>query len=205
MTTPSLFDTIDDEPQELLPFDGSAVLYPGALGLDAADHLFRHLLDEIPWQQRRVNVFGREVDQPRLVAWFGDPGAAYSYSGLTLQPLSWTRSLTELRQRCESIAGETFNSVLANLYRDGHDRVAWHADDEATLGTDPVIASISLGAERRFDLRHRETGETVRTLLPSGSVVVMGRGCQRHWLHQVPKMLRVREPRINLTFRRFAS
>jgi alkylated DNA repair dioxygenase AlkB len=202
---PTLFDASEQRVEELLPLDGSAVLHRSAFVPDAAFDAFEQLLDKVPWEQRHVRVFGREVAQPRLVAWFGDPGAAYTYSGLTLDALPWLPSLAEIKATCEWLAGATFNSGLANLYRDGHDSVAWHADDEPELGPDPVIASASFGAERRFDLRHRETGETVRTLLPTGSVVVMSRGCQRNWLHQVPKMLRVREPRINLTFRRFSA
>lgn len=156
---------------------------------------------QVPWEHRSVLVFGRHVLQPRLTAWFGDPGAAYSYSGLSLEPHPWLPALDGLRARCEAIAGVPFNSCLANLYRDGHDYVAWHADDEPELGPDPVIASVSLGAERRFDLRHRTTRETVRVVLGPGSLVVMSSGCQRHWVHQVPMMRRVTEPRINLTFR----
>jgi len=161
------------------------------------------LLAEGPWAQHLVRVFGREVAQPRLVAWFGEPGATYTYSGLTLEPHPWPVSLIETRAICEELAGIEFNSALANLYRDGTDSVAWHADDEPELGPDPVIASVSLGADRRFDLRHRQSGETIKSVLPAGSVVVMSRGCQQNWLHQVPKQLRVKKPRINLTFRRF--
>jgi alkylated DNA repair dioxygenase AlkB len=200
----TLFDTDETDPVELLPYDGSALLYRAALDAGAAHRLMGLLLEVVPWAQHRVRVYGREVDQPRLVAWFGDPGRVYTYSGLTLEPQPWPAVLQEARHLCQQLAGVSFNSVLANLYRDGRDGVAWHADDEPELGPDPVIASLSLGAERRFDLRHCETGETVRTVLPAGSVVVMGAGCQRHWLHQVPRMLRVKQPRINLTFRRFA-
>lgn len=205
MQQASLFDRPEDAPRELLPFDGSALLYPDGIERRASEVLFDRLFTEVRWEQHEVQVFGRSVPQPRLVAWFGDAGAAYTYSGLTLHPSPWLPCLLSVKTRCEELAGETFNSALANLYRDGRDTVAWHADDESDLGPDPVIASVSLGAERRFDFRHRGTGETVRTLLPSGSIVVMAQGCQRHWRHQVPRMRRVRDARINLTFRRFGS
>ncbi len=201
MTPASLFNAGSDEPEELLPGHGSALLYRCAFTPAEADEAMATLVSTVPWQQHDVHVYGRSVEQPRLIAWYGDPGRRYSYSGLTLEPLKWTTTLTELKLRCEELAASSFNSVLANLYRDGHDYVSWHADDEPELGFDPIIASVSLGAERRFDLRNKHSGETIKTMFPHGSVVVMSAGCQRHWLHQAPKMLRVKEPRINITFR----
>ena len=197
----SLFDVASGDGVELLPGHGSAVLHRRALSPSVTTEAFHELLDAVPWQQHDVRMFGRQVAQPRLVAWFGDPGRRYTYSGLTLDPLPWSDTLDRLRSACEDVAGARFNSALVNLYRDGRDSVAWHADDEPELGADPVIASVSLGAERRFDLRNRRSGETVRTLLPAASVLVMSGGCQRNWVHQAPKMLRVSKPRINLTFR----
>ncbi len=201
MTRRSLFDLASDDGEQLLPAEGSAVLYRNALSAPAADEAMEMLMATVPWQQHHVRVFGRAVAQPRLVAWFGDAGRSYSYSGLTLEPMQWTDTLSALRSRCEGLARSSFNSGLANLYREGKDSVSWHADDEPELGADPVIASVSLGAERRFDLRNKHSGETIKTMLPAGSIVVMSHGCQQHWLHQVPKMLRVAEPRINVTFR----
>lgn len=196
-----VLDLGSDEPVELLPFDGSALFHPRFLTDAEADALMVSLLNQVPWEQRSIVRSGQRIPQPRLVAWFGDPGVTYTYSGLSLESHAWIPPLEGLKARCETIAGATFNSCLANLYRDGHDYVGWHADDEPELGPDPVIASVSLGAERRFHLRHRATGETVKVVLQAGSLVVMSRGCQRHWVHQVPMMRRVTEPRINLTFR----
>ncbi|MDC0359172.1 alpha-ketoglutarate-dependent dioxygenase AlkB [Acidimicrobiales bacterium] len=195
----SLFDS--DGGTELLPSEGSATLFSAAIDPKPARDAFARLFNETEWLQRDVTVFGRTVPQPRLVAWFGNPGCRYTYSGMAYEPEPWTETLKTLRAKCEELACETFNSGLANLYRDGQDSVAWHADDEAELGSDPTIASLSLGAGRRFDLRHKETGETIKTTLMTGDLVVMSNGCQRNWIHQVPRMLRVREPRINLTFR----
>lgn len=150
-------------------------------------------------------MFGRTVPAPRLEAWYGDPGAAYTYSGLAHEPLPWTAELQDLRERVESATATTFNSVLANLYRSGADSNGWHADDEPELGEQPVIASLSLGATRRFLLRHRASGERVELMLEAGSLLVMRGATQQCWQHCVPKQRTVQAPRINLTFRRVAA
>ena len=188
-------------PVNLLPRDGIAVLYEGAVAEGRAVDLFRVLSAELAWTQQQVFVFGRWVEQPRLTAWYGDEGCRYRYSGIELHPHKWTTPLIEIRQVCENLTGARFNSVLANLYRNGADSVSWHSDDEIELGFNPVIASVSLGSDRRFDLRHRTTGETVRLSLPAGSVLVMASATQHYWMHQVPKTARDIGPRINLTFR----
>lgn len=188
-------------PRELLPGDGSARLWTAFLPSRDAAGAFDALREEVPWGNWQITMFGRTLPEPRLSAWVGDEGTQYRYSGRTRVPLQWTPTLAMLRERCEAASGASFNAVLANLYRDGRDSMGWHADDEPENGPNPTIASVSLGAERRFDFRHRDTGETVRTVLPSGSLLVMSGPCQRHWLHQVPRTARVDGPRINLTFR----
>lgn len=192
----------DEEVREILPFDGSAMLHPWVLGDLGGEDVRDRLIAQLPWQSNTIRVFGVEHVEPRLVSWHGDPGAAYSYSGLQMTVNEWTPLLLELRGICERLAGTSFNSVLVNLYRDGNDKVGWHADDEPELGPEPVIASLSLGATRRFRFRHRETGETVSTELGSGSLVVMSGLSQKCWVHEVPRQKRVTAPRINLTFRR---
>ncbi len=157
--------------------------------------------ETLAWQQPQLRIFGRIVNAPRLEAWYGDTGAAYSYSGLAHEPLPWTPELQALRKRVERTARVSFNSVLANLYRDGSDSNGWHADDEPELGEQPVIASLSLGAPRRFLLRHRKTGDRVEIVLESGSLLVMRGATQECWKHSVPKQRTVQMPRINLTFR----
>lgn len=175
-----------------------AVLYPAAL--EDTDALFDRVMAEVDWKQENLRLFGRHIPQPRLSAWYGD--AAYAYSGLRLEPRPWPPVLADLRRRCEEIAGAAFNSVLANLYRDGADSMDWHADDEASLGPAPVIASISLGAARRFQMRRKDKrGEAVCTELGNGDVLVMSGRCQADWLHRVPKTKKPVGPRINLTFR----
>lgn len=163
------------------------------------------LMREVPWQQKTISMMGRQVMQPRLVAWFGDPGAVYTYSGTRNDPLPWTPALAELRSRVEETAGHTFNSVLANLYRDGRDSMGFHADKEKELGENPVIASVSLGATRRFQLRYagKKKGVPGRDIdLTGGSLLIMRGTTQHFWRHGVPKERGPVGPRINLTFRR---
>ena len=187
-------------PENLLPFDGEVFLVPDAIAKAQADDLFRRLREEVAWRQDQATVMGRTRPIPRLQAWYGEGG--YVYSGIRLSPLPWTEPLLWLKARAEELSGAAFNSVLVNLYRDGRDSVSWHADHEPGLGRNPVIASISLGAVRRFQLRHRRRQEARLSLdLPHGSLLVMAGATQHHWLHQVPKTGRVVGPRINLTFR----
>jgi alkylated DNA repair dioxygenase AlkB len=161
-----------------------------------ADRLFEALLAEIPWAQREIRVHGRLVRQPRLVSWHGDPHARYTYSGTTFEPSPWTSALTELRARLRCDLGIDFDGVLANLYRDGRDSMGMHRDDEPELGA--RIASVSLGATRTFRLR----GESSHDLsLSHGDLLVLSERDQHRWKHGVPKAVRIRDPRINLTFR----
>lgn len=190
-----------DAPREILPHGGSAVLHEAFLPPDEADRILAVLLVEVPWQQHSITLFGRDVAEPRLSAWIADRGVSYLYSGRRREPAPWTPTLADLRDRAADISGSTFNSVLANLYRDGADSMGWHADDEPELGPAPVIASVSLGAERRFDFRHGTTGETVSAALPHGSLLVMSGESQNAWKHRIAKATRIREPRVNLTFR----
>ena len=172
------------------------------LGPEEADRLLRSLRNTVPWQSDTVRVFGREHPIPRLHQWYGDAGTDYRWSGLTMSPLAWTPELDDLRRRLEQDLDCRFNSALANLYRDGNDSMGWHADNEAELGPAPLIASVSLGAGR--DLQLRRAGETrTHTTVPltHGSLLVMAGDTQRNWQHALPRRRRVRQPRINLTFR----
>lgn len=189
-------------PRELLPFDGSAVLHEQFLDPDFAVRAFDELLRTNAWEEHDIVVFGQRHREPRLSTWHADGGKEYEYSGLLRTPLPLTPLLNDIRSRCESVSGASFNSVLVNLYRDGNDGVGWHTDNEAVNGREPTIASVSLGATRRFDLRHRESKETVKVDLHSGSLLVMSGLSQHCWVHQVAKTKQVVGPRINLTFRR---
>lgn len=194
----TLFDS--SETRELLPFDGSAVYRPRFLDPETSDEHLTGLLDEVPWEARSIVLFGRRVPQPRLACWYGDE--SYSYSGITLEPRPFSPRLSALRLLVEEATHHSFNSVLMNLYRDGNDSMGWHADDEPELGSEPVIASLSLGCIRKFRFRHRETKETIDVELEPGSLVIMSGLSQACWVHDVPKSKRVTAPRINLTFRR---
>mgnify|MGYP000114165620 CR=1 FL=1 len=181
----------------------SLTLHTGVeLGLPC-DDLLAELVRDIPWQAGDVMLFGKRYRQPRLFAWYGDPGASYRYSGTTLEPLPWTERLAGLRLRLESLAGAPFNSVLLNYYRDHRDAMGLHADDERELGDRPVIASLSLGEPRPFRLRHRHDRaiKPLKLPLPPGSVLVMAGATQANWKHELPRQTRPCGPRVNLTFR----
>jgi alkylated DNA repair dioxygenase AlkB len=196
-------------PLTLLPLpDAEVLLDPHFLPHIAAEALFQALLATIPWRQEPIKLFGKEVMQPRLTAWHGDPDACYRYSGLSLEPLPWTAALLSLRQQVSAATGAEFNSVLLNLYRTGQDSMGWHADNEPELGPAPVIASVSLGATRRFRLRpgagtlpHPPIGID----LPTGSLLLMRGPTQQRWQHALPKTSRHVEARLNLTFRRIVQ
>lgn len=185
--------------------DGEARLWPMALAPAEAAWLFDELRAGIRWQQEEIMMFGQRRRVPRLVAWHGDAGASYRYSGTDHDPVPWTAALERVRAQVHELTGAAFNAVLLNLYRDGRDGMGWHADDEPELGRDPVIASLSLGATRRFCLRHRRRKDLKLDLdLPHGSLLVMAGPTQHQWLHALPKTRRPVGERINLTFRRVA-
>lgn len=166
-----------------------------------ASQLFHRLWDEIPWRQQPIRLFGREVMQPRLVAWCADPGVSYRYSGLRLDAEPWHAALLPVRERLCKALGTAFNSVLLNAYRDGRDSMGWHADNEPELGSRPVIASVSLGAVRRMLVRPADGGASRGLDLEHGSLLVMRGDSQEAWRHAVPKVKRPVAARINLTFR----
>ncbi|GLQ49284.1 alpha-ketoglutarate-dependent dioxygenase AlkB [Dyella flava] len=203
-----MFATINElDGWQPLPLADADIRYAASwLGRHEADALFERLMHEITWERHRLNLFGREVDSPRLSCWIGDPGTAYTYSRSRFEPCPWTASLLPLRERVQAFCGTRFNSVLANLYRHGQDSMGWHSDDEPELGTCPVIASVSLGAERRFRLR-RKSPRGTRAALPlglslaHGSVLYMAGDTQRYYQHDLPKVAGVTGARINLTFR----
>lgn len=192
----------EEDPVNLLPFDGEACLFPHAFTREESDHHLIELQKNIAWKQEPVKIFGKEVMQPRLTAWYGDPNKAYSYSGITMKPLQWTDILLKIKEKAEYISGHKFNSVLLNFYRNEQDSMGWHRDNEKELGTDPVIASVSFGAERKFQFRHYTNQKTVISMgLRHGSLLLMSGATQNNWQHRLPKSDMVHKPRINLTFR----
>ena len=172
------------------------------LSRDTADTLQRTLRDDVPWEVHTIRMFGRQVDSPRLSCWMGDPAARYRYSGTEFVPQPWHPALLPLRDQLTAFCGHAFNSVLLNRYRDGDDGMGWHSDNEPELGPAPVIASLSLGAARRFLLRRRDDhAKKAEVLLDHGDLLVMGGQTQRHYQHSLPKSARPLAERLNLTFR----
>ena len=167
--------------------------------------LFDELLATSPWQPDEVMLFGQKRILTRKVAWMGDDGFIYSYSGTSKTASPWAPMLLGIRKRVETLCGHAFNSCLLNLYHDGSEGMGWHSDDEKTLGCNPVIASVSFGAERPFRFKHRVTKEVIPLILENGSLLVMKGETQHHWLHALPKTRKANAPRINLTFRSFAG
>jgi alkylated DNA repair dioxygenase AlkB len=186
-----------------LPQDGEAYLVKDALSAAEADQALRALIDGIDWRQEQASLFGRKIPLPRLTAWYGDHG--YSYSGINHEPAPFTPTLLELKRSIERLTSSRFNSVLINLYRNGQDSMGWHSDDEASLGSEPTIASLSLGSTRRFHLKHRAADRRLFVDLPHGSCLIMRGRCQDAWHHQLPKTRKPVEARINLTFRKIVA
>ena len=186
--------------------DGELLFMHGFYPPDECASLLAALLEQTPWRQERIEVWGKVHDQPRLTSWHGDSGTDYTYSGVTLATCPWTPLLSRLRSDIEEATGHRYNSVLLNLYRDEHDGVGWHSDNERELGRLPVIASLSLGETRSFRLRHRERRHApVDIDLTDGSLLLMAGATQRNWQHAIPKERREKGPRINLTFRHIAQ
>jgi alkylated DNA repair dioxygenase AlkB len=186
-----------------LAIAGADVRYAPAFHANAqADRLMSSLMQEIDWEQHFLKLFGRDVAAPRLSCWMGDADAVYTYSRTRFEPRPWTPAVTSLRDDLRERLGVRFNSALANLYRDGRDSMGWHSDDEPELGSQPLIASLSFGADRTFRLRSRATHEAALSIeLARGSLLVMGGHTQTLYQHALPKRTRVSGARINLTFR----
>jgi alkylated DNA repair dioxygenase AlkB len=196
-----LFNQQIDETINYLPQDGIVNYYGKLLTVKQADHYLHKLLTTIHWKNDEAVIFGRHIITKRKVAWYGNDNYDYTYSRITRQALKWTKELLELKQLVEAKTGDTFNSCLLNLYHNGDEGMAWHSDDEKTLGENSSIASFSFGAERKFSFKHRQTKETLSMMLEHGSLLVMKGTTQTHWLHCLPKSKRITTPRVNLTFR----
>lgn len=212
MTQFSLFEESEDSPL-FINRDGADIVYiPHWIDAREADLLYKQLAAELNWEQSVISLYGKATKIPRLNAWYADEGCDYKYSNHQLVRRDWVDPLRDLRLRGQRVMAEMaspqeFNSVLANLYRDGRDSVAYHADDEPELGPNPIIASISLGAPRRFLMKHRfdTKASRIEIELGHGSLLIMRGETQKNWLHSVPKASKVTEPRINLTFRRIVN
>ena len=196
-----LFDSTSEPIHLHLP-DAEIMYYPAFFDKEEADSIYAKLLNEIPWQQDEIRVFGKIHPQPRLTALFGNEGKPYSYSNIKMQPHPWNSLLQKIKTRIESVTDTSFTTVLLNLYRDGKDSNGWHADNEKELGTNPVIASVSFGAERTFQLKHNSDKDQKKSIvLEHGSLLIMKGTTQHFWKHQIPKTGKPLGPRINGTFR----
>lgn len=190
------------EPKNLLPFDGEVYLFPALFNEDESSRLYTILTETIQWKQEPIVIFGREIMQPRLTAWYGDEQKPYRYSGITMHPHAWTKELLEIKHRIEGVANHIFTSALLNFYRNGNDSMGWHKDNEKELGINPVIGSVSFGSDRTFCLKHAKDKKlTQKVTLSNGSFLLMKGATQHHWLHSIPKEPKITEGRINLTFR----
>lgn len=185
----------------LLPHDGIVNYYGKVFTSSQARDYFDLLLNTIEWKHDEVIIFGKHIVTKRKVAWYGDKGCTYTYSNLSREPLPWTSELLELKKHVEQVSGFLFNSCLLNLYQSGEEGMSWHSDDEKELGNENTIASVSLGAERKFSFKHKRTKENISLVLEDGSLLIMRSATQANWLHALPKSKKITEPRINLTFR----
>ena len=195
-------DDLPTPPFNVLPRDGEAIYHGVTFDLPQADDFLESLLRDIPWRHDEAIMFGKHIVTARKVAWYGDENYSYTYSGHNHVALKWTESLLAIKTVVEEIADYSYNSCLLNLYLDGSQGMGWHHDDEKGLGKNANIASVSFGAERRFDFRHKQSREKVSVMLEHGSLLIMRGTTQSNWQHQIPKSKKITSPRINLTFRR---
>ena len=197
-----MLNLFNQEPINLNLPDAEFIYYPNFFSKEKADIFFETLLEETPWQHDEITIFGKKILQPRLTSLYGNEGKSYGYSNIVMHPHAFNNTLTFIKDEIENTINEHFTTVLLNLYRNEKDSNGWHADNEKELGGDPVIASLSLGEERVFQIKHNTNKEVKRSIiLQHGSLLVMKNGAQIHYKHQIPKASKSKKPRINLTFR----
>lgn len=198
-----MLNLFDKEPIFLNLPDAEFIYYPNFLSKEKADLFLETLSKEIAWQQDDITIFGKKIAQPRLTALYGNEGKSYGYSNIVMQPHPFNSALTFIKEEIENTINEQFTTVLLNYYRNERDSNGWHADNEKELGRDPVIASVSFGEARMFQIKHNTKKEFKQSLLlEHGSLLVMKNGAQIHYKHQIPKATQPKNPRINLTFRK---
>ena len=196
-----LFEKLHEPKENLLPFDGTVHNLGILFNEEESQHYFNCLLNTVDWKHDEAIIFGKHILTKRKVAWYGDKNFSYTYSKITKSALLWNETLLELKNLVEKNSGETFNSCLLNLYHDGNEGVSWHSDDETTLKKNGAIASLSLGASRKFSFRHKQNKEEVHCILHPGSLLIMKNNTQTYWLHALPKTKKCTQARISLTFR----
>ncbi len=194
-----------DKNSSLIKADNLSVKYiENFFDFDQSQLYLKHLINDIKWKREKIRMWGREIVTKKRIAWYADEGKSYTYSGSTFHPDQWNELLLEIKKHVEQYIKFQFNSVLLNEYPNGKVGMGWHSDDERELGIDPIIASLSFGANRDFIFKHKtdKRFENIKIHLKSGSLLLMLGSTQHHWKHSLPKRLKVREPRINLTFRK---
>ncbi len=187
--------------KNILPYGGKLFLIKRFYQQAEADQLFTVLLQDLAWQQEKIFLYGRWIRVPRLMCWYGDNNAQYKYSGVNHQPLTWTKTLLSIKQKIEKFYPCQFNSVMANLYRNGDDSMGCHADNEKELGDKPLIVSLSLGEQRLLKFRHQNSQQVLGIVLRHGDLLIMAGEIQQNWRHELPKIKKLITERINLTFR----
>ena len=196
-----LFENIIEEPISIINKHGDVDYYGVVIGQKKSDTYFRQLLNSIEWKHDEVVIYGKKITTKRKVAWYGDKPFEYTYSNTHKIALPWTKILLELKDIVEEQSNESYNACLLNLYHDGQEGMSWHSDDEIALKREAAIASLSLGAERKFSFKHKQTKDNVSLTLRHGSLLVMKGETQSHWLHRLPPTKTVHGLRVNLTFR----
>jgi alkylated DNA repair dioxygenase AlkB len=198
-----MLNLFNEEPIPLNLPDAEFIYYPNFFSKEKADFLFDNLLNETPWQHDEITIFGKKIAQPRLTCLYGNDGKSYGYSTIVMHPHPFNSTLTFIKEEIENATNEYFTTVLLNLYRNEKDSNGWHADNEKELGRDPIIASLSLGEERVFQIKNNTNKEVKQSIiLQHGSLLLMKNGAQIHYKHQIPKASKFKNPRINLTFRK---
>ena len=200
-----IFKTTLDKNRSLIKADNLSVEYiENFFDFDQSQLYMKHLTNDIKWKREKIRMWGREIVTKKRIAWYADEGKSYTYSGSTFHPDQWNELLLEIKKHVEQYIKFQFNSVLLNEYPNGKVGMGWHSDDERELGIDPIIASLSFGANRDFIFKHKtdKSFENIKIHLKSGSLLLMLGSTQHHWKHSLPKRLKVKQPRINLTFRK---
>ncbi|WP_461451863.1 alpha-ketoglutarate-dependent dioxygenase AlkB family protein [Mucilaginibacter sp.] len=183
-------------PKELVDY------VPSIFSEEESNFYLQKFINEMPWQQKSVLMYGKEVITPRLTVWYGDPDADYSIFGTGSKPLYWTDELLTIKAKIEPLAGVKFDSVLLNYYRDGNDSVSWHSDNDGIPGRNRIVGSVSFGQERNFDIRKKDDHNIkYSVMLENGSYLLMKEGFQENWQHRIAKSNKPMKPRVNLTFR----
>jgi len=189
------------DPENLLPYDGIAIYHGVVFNEQEANGICKDLFETIPWKQDEVVMFGKKIITKRKVAWYADAGITYTYAGVKKSGLEWTSALIGIKQKVEAITGAKYNACLLNLYHEGEEGMGWHQDNEKEMVAGSSIASVSLGAARKFAFKHATTNERIDIELENGSLLDMKGAIQHHWYHSLPKSMRIKQLRINLTFR----